>query len=233
LQEKARVMIQLEQYEAAVQVYATLLGTSPDDWSSWKGHLKCAEKTSGGTQQTEEGIAKAIAKRQEQDSKYPLRGPHLMKVELLAHAVRSNATADLFDSLSSAIQTYAELFAPRASCTFSDLETYIELLLANETPISTLETLLQFSNSMRLDNASNESNSNKERQSKLRAYIFAARVAHKILAKRVELHAKWMPNWKDLVTEWQTSLTLSSSNEGEEVCGLHILLFREINLKSV
>jgi tetratricopeptide (TPR) repeat protein len=222
LQEKARVMIQLEQYEAAVQVYETLLAKSPDDWSSWKGHLQCAEKTSGGTQQTQEWIAKAIAKRQEEDSKYPLRGPHLMKVEVLAHAVRSNAataTPDLLDALSTAIQTYAELFAPRASCAFSDLETYLELLLltTSETPISTLETLLQFADSMRLNSASNESNTNKERQSKLRAHIFAARVTHKILAKRVELQAKWMPNWKDLVTEWQTSLTLSSSNEGEEV----------------
>jgi tetratricopeptide (TPR) repeat protein len=232
LQEKALVMIQLEQYEAAVQVYETLLGTSPDDWSSWKGHLECAEKTSGGTQQTQEGIAKAIAKRQEQDSKYPLRGPHLMKVELVAHAVRSNANAnattpDLLDILSSAIQTYAELFAPRASCTFSDLETYIELLVTSETPISTLESLLQFADSMRLNNVSNESNNNKERQSKLRAYIFAARVSHKILAKHVELQAKWMPNWKDLVTEWQTSLSLSSSNEGEEVCGLYLVCYPE------
>jgi tetratricopeptide (TPR) repeat protein len=224
LQEKARVMIQLEQYEAAVQVYETLLATSPDDWSSWKGHLECAEKTSGGTQLTQEGIAKAIARRQEQDSKYPLRGPHLMKVELAAHAVRSDdTTPDLLDILSSAIQTYAELFAPRASCAFSDLETYIELLSTSETPISTLETLLYFADSMRLNNVSNEGNNNKERQSKLRAYIFAARVAHKILAEHVELQAKWMPNWKDLVTEWQTSLSLSSSNEGEEVCGLYFV----------
>jgi tetratricopeptide (TPR) repeat protein len=204
LQEKARVMIQLEQYEAAVQVYETLLGTSPDDWSSWKGHLECAEKTSGGAQQTQEGIAKAIARRQEQDSKYPLRGPHLMKVELVAHA-----------------------------CTFSDLETYIELLVTSETPISALETLLKFADSMRLNNVSNESNNNKERQSKLRAYIFAARVAHKILATHVELQAQWMPNWKDLVTEWQMSLSLSSSNEGEEVGGLFLVLSREIDLGRV
>ena len=224
LQEKARVMIQLEQYEAAVQIYETLLATNPDDWSSWKGHLECAGKTSGGTQQTQEGIAKAIAKRQEQDSKYPLRGPHLMKVESVAHAVRSNATTpNLLDILSSAIQTYAELFATQATCTFSDLESYIELLLTSKTPIPTLESLLQFADSMRLNNVSNESNNNKERQSKLRAYIFAARVAHKILAKHVELQAKWMPNWKDLVTEWQTSLSLSSSNEGEEVCGLYFV----------
>jgi tetratricopeptide (TPR) repeat protein len=234
LQEKARVMIQLEQYEAAVQVYETLLGTSPDDWSSWKGHLECAEKTSGGAQQTQEGIAKAIARRQEQDSKYPLRGPHLMKVELVAHALRTNATTpDLLDILSSAIQTYAELFAPRASCTFSDLETYIELLVTSETPISALETLLKFADSMRLNNVSNESNNNKERQSKLRAYIFAARVAHKILATHVELQAQWMPNWKDLVTEWQMSLSLSSSNEGEEVGGLFLVLSREIDLGRV
>jgi N-terminal acetyltransferase B complex non-catalytic subunit len=228
LKEKARILQQLEQFDAAQTVYEILLQTNPDDWSCWKGHLECGVQANGeeGKSRTERLVASTIAKQEEAEMKYPLRAPHLMKVELVAHSIRQTETQETtkesIQALVDAIHAYAELFARRASCAFSDLEGYLELLLLEKTAIACkveiIESLLEFAEKMRLSQTFKfeQEDNNKERQSKLRAYIFAARMTHKFLSKHADLQNRWMPNWNELVTEWQTSLTMSSSNEGEE-----------------
>jgi hypothetical protein len=152
-----------------------------------------------------------------------------MKVELATHMVRTDATDDSLRALATAIQDYSRLFAPRAACTFSDLDTYIELLASTEVTSSkeVIQSLLEFSETMRKGSASpkeGESISNKERQSKLRSYIFATKLNHKLLSVHMDFQDRWLPDWSELVTEWQATLSLSSSNEGEEVGAATVLI---------
>jgi hypothetical protein len=145
-----------------------------------------------------------------------------MMVELAAHQVRILSDDDSLRALAAAIQSYSELFAPRAACAFSDLETYIDLLLSASSSSSheVVQNLLELADTMRKGNDSQhegEEISNKERQTKLRAYTFALKVNHTVLSKYADLVEKWLPEWTELVTGWQASLSLASSNEGEEV----------------
>ena len=223
LTEKARVLTQLEEYEAARQVYVQLLENSPDDWSCWKGFLDCSVKD-GKVDLAKDLIQTTLTKQAA--VKYPLRGPHLMQVELAAHMVRSNPTSQSLQAFGKAIEEYSQLFAPRAACTFSDLDTYVDLLISTEIPTKNevIKTLLKFSSEMRKGNASPEdlgSINNKERQLRLRSYIFAIKLAYKLVSKASEFQDEFMPDLTELVAEWRESMSLSSSNEGEEVSSLN------------
>lgn len=297
LTEKARVLQELNQYEAAREVYERLLRTNPDDWSCWKGHLNCCIKEGekeGSTTSTTlltTKLVESTLKICESKSKYPLRGPHLMKVELALyryhHAAAAAAAAVTRDDnanndtnvdtvvreLIQSIQTYSQLFAPRASCAFSDIERYLEEILlylsnsgnddnddTNDDDATTkqnktrelMELLLKFIDTMKKENSTtmttndddnkNENNDdNKTRQSKLRAYIFAIKMNYKILSPIIitksktsssstesssssswlslqsSLRDEYLINGLELVKEWKATLSLTSSNEGEEV----------------
>ncbi len=217
--EKARVLYALEQFDTAREVYEELLAKSPDDWSCWKGHLDCCAKLDN-VSVTKELVDLVLS--EEGKGNYPLRGPHLMKVELAAQHLRYNSDGAALKYLSSAIQDYSQQFGSRAACVFSDLEVYVELILGTEIGESqqVVEELLDFSQQLRTKNGAppdTDSCSNKERQSRLRAYIFATKLNHKILAKYVDLQDKWLPDWAELVREWKSTLSMTSSNEGEEV----------------
>jgi tetratricopeptide (TPR) repeat protein len=217
--QKALVLCELERYEEAKAVYEELIARSPDDWSCWKGHLQCCSKLDN-TLLAKELLDKVLSERASE--KYPLRAIHLMKVELEADKLRGNPSGDSLAALSSSIQEYSQLFASRAVCAFSDLEAFIELTLSTkiDTSKQVIEDLLQFAQTLRSSNASaqgGDSYSNKERQSRLRAYIFGVKLNHKILADYVDLQAQWLPEWTELVTEWKSTLAMDSSTEGEEV----------------
>ena len=217
LREKARVLSQLQEHGKARDVYENLLKSSPDDWSCWKGHLQCCID-SDQVDVTTSFVDQILT--DQSGAKYPLRGPHLMKVELAANRLKRQKTEDSLQAMAAAIQSYAEIFAPRASCAFSDLEGYIEQMMetavANYNEIT--ESLLKFARTMRESSKSRkESTNNKERQAKLRAYIFAVKLNFKLLVTNVALQDYWLPDGKELVTEWQESLALSASNEGEVV----------------
>ena len=181
--------------------------------------------------------------------KYPLRGPSLMKVEVAATAIRELThqqqengedkpiAKEMIQTLIAAIEVYAEEFAPRAPCAFTDLSGYIELLLNasklnrgidNEDARDRIEAMLDWATRMLQGSAASPAlsstspgdsavvNTTKERREKLRTHIFAARVLHKILSVYTELQDRFLPNLESLITEWQTSLSINSSNEGEE-----------------
>lgn len=220
LTEKARVLCELEQFDSARKVYEELLATSPDDWSCWKGHLDCCNKLDQVSRTTD---LVGLVLTEHAGGNYPLRGPHLMKVELAAHAVRCNPNGETIKALSSSIQNYGHLFSSKAACAFSDVEAYIELLLLStdlDKRKEVAQDVLQFSKKLRSENGAPPDNdneiSNKDRQARLRTYIFATKVNHKILAKNADHQDEWLPDWTELVKEWKSTLSMSSSNEGEE-----------------
>lgn len=217
--DKARILCLVGSYDKARSVYEDLLSRNPDDWACLNGHLKCSLEIDG-TGGTEAFINTLL--EQQTDRKYPIRGPHLMEVELAAHSFRSKPTEASLQELATSIVSYAQLFASRVSCAYSDLDAYIELLLKTDAQLNdkSVRSLLGFAEDLRKRNAPSiplQEESNKEKQKRLRAYIFASKLNHKLLSFRFDLQEEYLVDWKELVVEWEQTLSLSSSNEGEEV----------------
>lgn len=216
LKEKCQVLYELGLYDKARAVYEDLLLQNPDDWFCWKGHLKCCSRD-GDISPTSDFVETILEKRV--GEKYPLRGPHLIKVESAAQCLRCEPTAGAVSELASAIEAYAMIFGARAVCAFSDLRAYLDLLLSHHLKESqpSIERLLAFLSELREKNKSDPGGnySNKERQTRLRAYIFAVKVNHIIVAAHSSLRDMWLPEWSELIAEWKSSMQLSSSNEGE------------------
>eukprot|EP00980_Cylindrotheca_fusiformis_P028038 scaffold22577_cov122-Cylindrotheca_fusiformis.AAC.17 len=216
--EKARVLCLLRSYRRARSMYEDLLRHNPDNWACLTGHMDCCLQI-GDTSGTRAFIAALLA--QDVEGKYPIRGLHLMKVELAAHSFRSSSSESSLQELAEAIKAYGELFASHLSCAFSDLEAYVELLLDTENQLNEqcVVSLLDFANNLRKKHASLESlkeENSKQRQQQLRRYIFAIKLNHQILSFRVDLQKDYLVDWTELVLEWEQSLSLSSSSEGEE-----------------
>jgi tetratricopeptide (TPR) repeat protein len=249
LTEKARVLKEMEHYEEAKHIYQTLLQESrPDDWLCWMGYWTCCIKSSsssgGGVDQalqsTHQLIETVLCAGTYGNRR--LRGPNLMKVELVALSIRTSrnlsddqsgeqqqqpAPHESIESLCKAIQVFANHFATKSPCAFSDLNPYLELVLEStrqegeNSGVAMIEALLEWGTTL-LCQCSSSSTTNSDAptstgdpRSKLRGYIFAARFIHKLLSKFVTLQDRFLPNWTDLVKEWQMSLTLSSAKEGE------------------
>ena len=218
--EKASVMKSLNRYEEAQFIYEDLLKFYPDDWSCWKSHLECSisGRNNNGFERTEGLVNKAIKDRE--GARNQLRGPHLMVVEIAAQKLQKDITEANLQALGIAIQQYAETFARRANCTITDLDQYLNVLLSYErSDVRTITiSLLQFAESLRKSNSSygvaSDNCGKKERLSKLRAYIFALKLTHKLVSFNKNLADIYLPDWIDVVKEWKATFSL---NEGEEV----------------
>jgi tetratricopeptide (TPR) repeat protein len=222
LREKAILLRRLNRYEEAKELYEKLLKDQPDDWSSWKGHMESSIFTD--SVEATEALVDKVLKEQE-ELPYQLRGPHLMRVEFAEGKLRSGSTEEAIRSFGGAIRSYIEIFASRAACTFSDLEKYVNTILRmdDETANEIVLSLLELAQTMRCDSKSDTSRdddataSDKKRQSKLRTYIFAIKLTHKLLAVRKDLIPRFLPDWKEIIAEWRVSLTILPSSGGEEV----------------
>jgi N-terminal acetyltransferase B complex non-catalytic subunit len=218
LNEKARILRKLGRCKECRDVFENLLLENPDDWSCWKGHLESSifDDDINATQ----SLVDRILKKQE-DAPFPLRGPYLMLVEIVTEKVRKSATPEAIQACAAAIQKYAGIFAPRVSCAFSDLENYVNMIVRSndEAAMEATVALINFAETLRKSSATakeSDKYTNKERQSKLRAYTFAVKLMHKLLASRPDLCKRYLPDWKELVVEWRTSLSLIPSSGGEE-----------------
>ena len=219
--ESAEVLTKLCRYDDARLIYEILLKRSPDDWLCWKAHLECTMLAKNNeTACTTKALANNVIKVHE-GSRNQYRGPHLMIVEIAAEELRQDGTDEKLRALGSAIQQYAEIFARRANCTITDLDQFINILRSHENSCGkdVVISLLEFAESLRTINTSegtaSENCDKKENRSKLRAYIFALKLTHKLLSTNNDLADKYLPDWKEIVKEWQTTFSLM---EGEEVC---------------
>jgi len=222
----AELLKKLDRFVDARLLYENFLHTNPDDWFCWKAHLECSMLINNDS-----GLTQALVKKVINDrigSRCPLRGPHLMIVEIAIERLRQDGTDDTIRNCGDAIRQYAEIFAHRANCAFTDLAHYLSILMRKENDDINRDvtiSLLEFAESLRRTNKTSRNivyseggigTSNKERQAKLRAYIFALKVTHKLLSGNIDLADKYLPDWIEIVREWQATLSLSSSNEGEE-----------------
>ena len=202
-----------------------LLRLFPDDWDYWQHLLRCCIAEGDGDVEygcslTEVVIEKTLQEQQQQHQQhqqrrsYPLRGPHLMRVEIAARKFRhqsSKSSTDVENLLLQRVQEYGDAFAPRASCAFSDLQPYLRLVLLQqkEDPTTTsgsdataVQTLLGWSRQLRSRVPS--SNDSKIRHQELRTYLFAVKVNYTVCH---DADSPWrqeeLPCWEELVTVWK------------------------------
>ena len=216
--ETAEVMKKLERYEEAGNIYQAILESSPDDWLSWKAHLECCTLGNNGSVELTQSLANKAIKERE-GSRHQLRGPHLALLEIAAEELRRNSNDENLRTFGAAIQEYATIFAPRAKCTMTDLDQYIDILLSQKNR-DVSSSLLRFAESLRKSNASNgaaDTSDKKAYLSKLRAYIFAVKLTHKLLIPNKDLIDEYLPDWKEIVEEWKTSLSFQDGEEQREL----------------
>ena len=169
LEKKAALCMKLQRFDEARDTYTDLIALLPDNWSYWTGFLR-ASVTAGegdgvaGTEantRLENGIllcrqtVKPCLSTDTDVSSPPLRGSHLLLVELAAIPLRGIDYSDsqsndeekidvshdtsnflsldpsqresLLRELGKSIIDYGTIFAPRASCCFYDLRKYIDV----------------------------------------------------------------------------------------------------------
>ena len=169
LEKKASLCMKLQRFDEARDTYTDLIALLPDNWSYWTGLLRASITTGEGDDvagteantHLESGIllcrqtVKPYMSTDTDASSPPLRGPHLLLVELAAIPLRgidySDGQSDdeetidvshdtsnflsldpsrresLLRELGKSIIDYGTIFAPRASCCFYDLRKYIDL----------------------------------------------------------------------------------------------------------
>jgi hypothetical protein len=231
--EKSSVLQNLCRWNDAKILFERLIHESPDDWFCWKRHLECSilEERMHDTEKLVESILD-----QHKDRPFQLRGPHLMRVEISFQRIKESASSSAFDQLASSIMDYGKCFARRANCAFSDVEKYLDHLIRSdqEDARNAVIMLLDFTASLRVESlsttdggAENDSPTNSnDRRYKLRAYIFCVKVTHKLLSAYSDLLEQYLPDWKELVSEWKATTIIPISEEIQKVPIVKILLYR-------
>lgn len=253
LERMAQLTHELDMFTDAEGCYRELLLAFPDQWTYWMGLVESScvriKPSSLSLSDGEEGVvsidkvgwqrcqsfAKEIASNN--IDKQTLRGPHLILVELAAlelrHAPSHSATAKVDERrrltalLRDEICEYGNRFGSQASCCFSDLRSYLRLLVQASssggeiTGISDIPNdvsqLLEWARRMWVSNAQSTDTGSlevedelRERRKKLRSFIFAVQVVYCIAAeiKDLTLHLlqTFAPSISQMVLEWRTSL---------------------------
>lgn len=215
----------LQQWEAAVQIYKSLLKQHSNQWMYWKGLLQCAHRQMDGDMELVTRVIQELLETTNNESaKYPCRARSLILCELAAVQIRGddddsknvtlvqNASSQQVAALQAAIVEYATAFASRASCAYSDVAPYIELLV-KASDKSDCKSMLKWARQLQSENQSVSD------RSMLRSYIFAVQVTFQILRllNDTTVNEEWLPEWTELVTQWSASQTLGTAKDGENV----------------
>jgi tetratricopeptide (TPR) repeat protein len=207
-----------KEWESAQLVYQKLLQEHPAQWMYWKRLLENAFRQDG-IKYASETIHTLLNIIKDESNKYPVRAHHLILCELAAVQIRgldngeddSVIVEDDTETLQRAIVDYGNTFGPRASCAYSDLAKYIELLATKNA--SSHETLLEWASRMLVENQSAAD------RSMLRSYVFAIQVIYKVvtMSKDEKAIEKWLPAWEDLVVVWRNSQKMGTATAGDDV----------------
>jgi tetratricopeptide (TPR) repeat protein len=225
LDRKAQVLQDMGRYrDARVLIEQELLNSYPDDWSYWKRHLQCAVGEAGpdgnGIGTTEAFVSEVLEMLEGRGGAYPLRGPHLMRVEVAAERFRTRSCCDP-DELVQEIVSYGTRFSSQAACTFSDVLPYVDLLLLDtdaSRQLSSRDTLLEWTREL---GAPPSSSDPKERRKELRTYIFSTQMCYKLVTDApVELRREWIPHWVAVLSVWKSFQPFDRVTEDDQVSHL-------------
>jgi tetratricopeptide (TPR) repeat protein len=208
---QAEVLIQLKDYKSAQAVYEQLLAEpeQSDQWCYWKQLLMCAEQHSGieGAAQSTRAVLETLkedgSNNRSQSRSYPSRAKLLVECESCAMLVRGGqGEVDDTEQLFRAIVKFADTFASRATCAFSDLAPYLTLCVQL---LDGAPKIAEWGRQLMTNNRPADRTS-------LRVYIFALKVVCKVVALTDDL--QWLPDWKELLEVWQSWQELSDDSKG-------------------
>jgi hypothetical protein len=154
-----------------------------------------------------------------------LRGPKLIRVQVTAERFRTNENVETATILWNEIMAYGTRFVARASCTFSDLCPYLELLLES----SCKEEATQALGTWLLEELCRVPNSTdpKQRRSELRVYISAVLMIYKVASYQSEASSIVIPPWTELLHVWKSFQAFDIIQDGDQVrraeCGISLV----------
>ena len=229
VEKQAMCMENLEMFKGAKLLFEDLLKDYPDNFSFWKGHLRCSlaehPGDEGGDLSTEEFVNRVV--EESKNDKYPKRAPYLMVVALATDQIhRSSAkgesvSPEMIDRAIRTIMEYGEMFGSKVSCAFTDLEEHLNTTLQHCSD-DQVTSVLKWLQVLRVSPDSEDAT---ERRCQQRMYIFSVKMTHIILAKRGDLMEVWLPDWKELVHTWkQTHTTDEPMQVGRLGFYLYIIL---------
>ena len=204
----AEAWTKLQKTDKVRSEVAMLLQSHPDNWDFWKLYLT---NDDSDNLQDSMSMVETILEATK-DEQYPLRGPHLARIEGHFIQFANNNTNDLFQTLISDMMEYADLFATRASCTMNDLSKYVDYILENGT-MDHGTLLLEQSTKYRNAPSSEEP---RERRQQLRGYIFGIQMAYRVVAKHDTLESKWLPDWKEILQAWKDFQSYDTGDQAQK-----------------
>lgn len=192
------VLEKMKKYDEALAILAEhLLRHYPDNWDYWQLYIRLTLLAFDGDT---ECLSKAVslANSLEREGGYPLRGPHLVSVHVAS--LQINNTEESLRQLRERLQSFADIFSGRVSCTFSDLRPYLDILLEKST-IKDAMDLLRWLSHMHKEPSSSEAT---VRRTQLRQYIFATQMIYATLVIFPGLEVDFLPASEDLMRVWFT-----------------------------
>ena len=186
---KATCFKKLERWSEAQDVYIKMINDHPDQWANWKSLIECAVNH-GGYEEAQR-VAQELVTKHRVTGK-PTRSIELVACELTKVGLKHGKS---LEDLAGNVKEYGNTFCSGASCTFSDIESLLELI-ADSGNTASLESLFDWADGLR---ASNSQGEGEEDRAKLRSFIFAVQVLQKLGKKVPE---KQMPTWQSLAKAW-------------------------------
>jgi tetratricopeptide (TPR) repeat protein len=194
LEWQGQCFTKLEQWDEAQTLYIKLVELHVgQQWSCWKALIQCSLFKNGGYEEAA-NVARGLVEKLEQDR--PARGIALVAVELALVGLTDGSTTS--SELQAAMQTYAEIFSPKASCIFSDLVPYLDAFL-QVAQLEEIEQLHQWANAMRLANTQEKGEDDRY---KLRSLIFALSIMQKLSESLPDNATTFGPSWSEIAESW-------------------------------
>jgi tetratricopeptide (TPR) repeat protein len=189
LEMKAACFQKMMEWQKVIAIYQELLTLQPDQWSYWKALAEAGFQDTGM-----EGAARVVEQALTSSPDTTAHRSHLLiHCEVAAMGIRKDLVTDT-DALFKSVQDYVTIWACKASCTFSDIEAYLDLLLATATE-DKLTSVYDWASTGHQQHTTIDDRSN------LRAYICSIQVLYKLV--QFSNIASWLPDWRAIFNTWR------------------------------
>jgi N-terminal acetyltransferase B complex non-catalytic subunit len=135
------------------------------------------------------------------DSKYPLRGPRLMRLDLVEQRIKMEKSSDdeSRKAMLNAIKTYGDEIGGSCTCVFADLAPYLDTVL-KDSDIEFGKSLVEWAKEKQVSPIDDDP---KASRVQLRNYLLGMNVLHRVVTEHKELLETALPPWQDLVEVWK------------------------------
>jgi N-terminal acetyltransferase B complex non-catalytic subunit len=208
---KADTLLKLKRFSEAREVIEELLSEYPDDWRFWKIHLECVLGDSDGADvsATEKFVETILEKNR--DNKYPLRGPRLMRLDLVEqrNKLENISEDEARQAMLNAIKAYGDEIGGSCTCVYADLAPYLDTVLKGS-DIEFGKSLVEWAKEKQVSPFNDDP---KTSRAHLRNYLLGMNILHRVVTEHKELLKVALPPWQDLVEVWKV---LESTGEKDQ-----------------